>query len=147
MAFSCCRFTKWKIAFLDPTTLRTLAEQNGLNDLVPADAIRELADERAGNWIFQYEMATRNAEALPKMPEAAKEVAKGLTWERIEADRAAAVQRVVEASAYDPDASTTLRDNSMLVSTPITGSVSTGTSGKSAKESKCSASYLGGSAM
>lgn len=95
--------------FLEPGTLAALAGQNGLNDLMPADAIRVSADDRAGSWIFQHAMSTRNAGTLPKMAEAAKELAKGLTWNDIEGDGAAAIQNVVAASGYDNANAGTLR--------------------------------------
>ena len=88
--------------FLHPGTLSVLLQQNG-RGAVPTLLIRDAADARAGSWIFQHTMATRNAKALPEMSAGAKELAKGLTWEQIDANRGAAVQRIVAATGYGAD--------------------------------------------
>lgn len=84
--------------FLHPQTLRSLLDQNGRSALEPLEIVRLASDDRAGSWIFQYAMATRNAKDLPEIPSATKDRAKALTWTQIEADR----QRV-----FDPVVATT----------------------------------------
>lgn len=86
--------------FLHPGTLAILLKQNGLDELVPTDLVRDAADMRAGSWIFQHAMATRNARSLPEIPLAAKERAKSFTWGQIDADRNAAIQSVVDSCKY-----------------------------------------------
>jgi hypothetical protein len=89
--------------FLHPATLDVLLQQNGRDQLVPKNLIREAADARAGSWIFQHALATRNAKTLPGISVMAKELAKGLTWDQITANRNAAIQRIVNASGYVAD--------------------------------------------
>ena len=89
--------------FLHPVTFRQLLEQNGRAELVPLDLIRTASDARAGSWIFQYEMATPNAKSLPDISVQAKERAKVLTWAQIDADRHAAILRIVESSGFGPE--------------------------------------------
>ena len=87
--------------FIHPATLTVLLQQNGHTELVPANLIRDAADARAGSWIFQYTMATQNAQSLPDVSVAAKKCAKALTWAELDADRNAAIQRIVSTSGYD----------------------------------------------
>jgi ABC-type transport system involved in cytochrome c biogenesis ATPase subunit len=89
--------------FLHPLTLAALLLQNGRAELLPANLIREAADARAGSWIFQNTMATQNAKSLPDIWVIAKEHAKVLTWAQLDADRSAAIQRIVDTSGYDAD--------------------------------------------
>ena len=95
--------------FLHPQTLTTLLQQNGRGDRQAADLVRGAADARAGSWIFQGAMATRNAKALPAIAAAAKERAKGVTWAQIDADRNAAIARVLTASGFGAPEQATLR--------------------------------------
>ncbi len=95
--------------FLHPTTLSVILQQNGCKELQPMDLIRNTADERAGNWIFQHAMSTTNAKSLPKIPIMAKEKAKTLTWTQIETNKSAAIQSIVDASGYDKDNSEKIR--------------------------------------
>ncbi|MGK2940120.1 MAG: AAA family ATPase [Immundisolibacter sp.] len=89
--------------FLHPVTLAVLLLQHGRAELLPSNLIREAADARAGNWIFQHTMATPNAKSLPDISVMAKEHAKALTWAQLGADRNAAIQRIVDTSGYDAD--------------------------------------------
>lgn len=85
--------------FLHPGSIDSILAQNG----VAANAleiIRSAADERAGSWIFQHSMATRNAESLPAIDPRAKDAAKALSWEVIDADRAI-LAKVAGSSGYD----------------------------------------------
>ena len=89
--------------FLHPATLNILLQQNGRDDLVPVDLIREAADRRAGSWIFQNSMATPNANSLPKISVQAKEIAKNLTWAQFEVDQDTVIGSIVGASGYLAD--------------------------------------------
>ena len=96
--------------FLHPATLGLLLEQNGRPDLVPRNLIRIASDARAGNWIFQYAMATTNAKSLPGICVIAKEQAKAFTWAQFDEDQTAAIQRIVDGSGYGADDQRKLRD-------------------------------------
>jgi energy-coupling factor transporter ATP-binding protein EcfA2 len=89
--------------FLHPATLAVIAAQNGRTEVVAEEHIREAADQRAGNWIFQYAFATPTAAALPEITTAAKSRAKGLEWQAIEADPDASVTSIIDVSGYEPD--------------------------------------------
>lgn len=90
--------------FLHPTTLTTLLNQMGRNELNPIKLICNSADTRAGSWIFQHAMATRNARSLPDIPMAAKEKAKSLTWAQINTDKNSAIQNIIEECKFgSPD--------------------------------------------
>ncbi|MGH7489490.1 MAG: hypothetical protein ACREMY_28400, partial [bacterium] len=95
--------------FLHPQTLTSLLQQNGRAELQAADLVCNAADARAGSWIFQHAMATRNAKALPAIAPAAKERAKGYTWAQIDADRNAAIAGVLAASGFGTPEQATLR--------------------------------------
>lgn len=95
--------------FIHPATLAVLLQQNGREELVPADLIREAADARAGSWIFQHTMATPNAKSLPDISVVAKEYAKELTWAVLDADRNEAIQHIVSTTGYDTDNQSKLR--------------------------------------
>jgi hypothetical protein len=56
---------------------------------------------RAGSWVFQYAMATRNAEGFPEIAFAAKEIAKGLDWRTLSTERDASLNSIVSASSFD----------------------------------------------
>lgn len=87
--------------FLHPGTLELLLAQNGQGQLKALDIVRQAADRRAGSWVFQYAMATRNAQDLPEIASAAKDVAKGLQWQQLSANRDASLDSVVKASSFD----------------------------------------------
>jgi ABC-type transport system involved in cytochrome c biogenesis ATPase subunit len=89
--------------FLDPQTLSTLLAQNGRPNVAARDLIRSAAEARAGSWIFQRALSTRNARSFPAIAPAAKEHAKGMTWARIDADRDAAIASIVELSGFDAE--------------------------------------------
>jgi hypothetical protein len=89
--------------FLHPATLSVLLKQNGCTNIAPADLIRDAADVRAGSWIFQWAMASANAQSLPAISPSAKELAKNQTWERITADQDAVFKVVADASGYAPE--------------------------------------------
>jgi hypothetical protein len=95
--------------FLAPTTLATLIRQNG-RDAVAADVVRDAADARAGSWIFQFAMATRNARSLPEIAVQAKEQAKAYAWDVIAADQLAAIARIVDLSGYGVEDRRKLQD-------------------------------------
>jgi hypothetical protein len=86
-----------------PATLRILLQQNGHDELVPVDLIREAADARAGSWIFQHTMATTNARSLPEITLPAKERAKSLSWTEIGANTNAAIESIVRLAGFEAD--------------------------------------------
>lgn len=87
--------------FLHPGTIDLLLAQNGRGQLNAIDIVRQAADARAGSWVFQYAMATRNADNLPEIASAAKDAAKGLQWLQLSTERDASLNRVVNASSFD----------------------------------------------
>ncbi len=89
--------------FLHPETLAALLRQNGREDIVPGDLIRNAADARAGSWIFQRAMSTPNAKSLPEISVAAKDRAKGLPWGPFDANRDATIQSIADLSGFDAD--------------------------------------------
>ena len=95
--------------FLAPDTITALLGQNGRTDRVAQDLIREAADRRAGGWIFQTAMATRNATTLPDIPLGTKERAKALTWTEVQADQDAAIAWVLDCPGYDDEKRRLLR--------------------------------------
>lgn len=95
--------------FLHPPTIASLNEQNGhAGDSV--GMIKIAADGRAGAWIYQFAMATRNAKDLPSMLPAAKEFAKGRTWPQIAADHGAFCASVSERTGFEPEVQTRFSD-------------------------------------
>lgn len=87
--------------FLHPPTLAHLLEQNGLDATSPKDLIRNAADGRAGAWIFQYALASRNAKSLPELPPSAKDRAKSLSWQDFTTDREQTISALTVASGFD----------------------------------------------
>jgi hypothetical protein len=87
--------------FLHPGTIDLLLAQNGRGHLNAIDVVQQAADARAGSWVFQYAMATRNADNLPEIASAAKDIAKGLQWLHLSTERDASLNRVVNASSFD----------------------------------------------
>lgn len=89
--------------FLHLGTLELLLAQHGREHLNPINIVQQASDERAGSWVFQYAMATRNAKDLPEIATAAKEIAKGLQWHHLSEERDASLDRVVGASTFDDE--------------------------------------------
>lgn len=87
--------------FLHPPTLAHLLDQNGLDSLSPKELIQNAADNRAGAWIFQYALATRNAKSLPEVPSSVKERAKSLSWQNFCTNRDQAVSALAVTSGFD----------------------------------------------
>jgi predicted ATPase len=85
---------------LHPATLEVLLAQNGQKVGAALALIRDAADKRAGNWIFQYAMATPNARGLPDMTIPAKEKAKSLAWADFETDQSKAIGAVVALTSF-----------------------------------------------
>lgn len=96
--------------FLHPDTLQLLLAQNGRGHMEPLQIVQNAADSRAGSWVFQYAMATRNAKQLPDIAPTAKELAKGLQWRQLSAERDASLDRIVNASSFDDANRGRLRD-------------------------------------
>ncbi|QDV45804.1 recombination protein F [Stieleria neptunia] len=96
--------------FLHPKTLESLLRQNGNNVAIPNELIRETADKRAGNWIFQYAMYTNHAKNLPDMKPQVKIVAKGMSWEQIDGDADAASEKISKACGFPADDEKKFRD-------------------------------------
>ncbi len=94
--------------FLHPPTLNSLLQQNGRAGLNATQLMLDAADARAGSWIFQYVMATRNAKSLPEITAQAKEIAKGFAWAQYENDREATKHAIVAASGFDQFSQRTL---------------------------------------
>lgn len=87
--------------FLDPRTLTALLAQNGKSAIIAQNIIQVAADARAGGWIFQYAMATQNADSLPAIPARAKDEVKAMAWADFEADVPAACTKIAAHSAFD----------------------------------------------
>jgi hypothetical protein len=87
--------------FLHPGTVDLLLAQNGRGQRTAIDIVQQAADARAGSWVFQYAMATRNSETLPELASAAKDIAKGMQWRHLSTEREASLDRVVAASSFD----------------------------------------------
>jgi energy-coupling factor transporter ATP-binding protein EcfA2 len=85
--------------FLYPHTVALLLTQNGRTETAE-QIIRDASDARAGCWIFQYAMATRNAKALPEIATAAKDAAKSLSWPRFAEAQADTITAILEATGY-----------------------------------------------
>jgi len=96
--------------FLHPGTLDLLLAQNGRGDQKPLEIVQKAADARAGSWVFQYAMATRNAQQLPEIASAAKDVAKGLQWQQLAMERDPSLDRIVKASSFDAANQAKLRE-------------------------------------
>lgn len=96
--------------FLHPGTLDLLLAQNGRGQSKALDIVQQAADARAGSWVFQYSMATRNAQQLPEIASVAKDVAKGLQWQHLSTERDASLDRIVNASLFDAANQAKLRE-------------------------------------
>lgn len=86
--------------FLHPATLAVLLGQNGIRDVEAAEIIRDSADARAGSWVFQYALATRNAKTLPEINVAAKDRAKSLGWATLNGDRVGVIRQIADLSGF-----------------------------------------------
>lgn len=95
--------------FLHPATLDLLLKQNGRGWVSAVEVIRGAADARAGSWIYQFAMATRNAQNLPEVATAAKDLAKRMQWVQVSAERDASLDKIVGASSLDPENQSKLR--------------------------------------
>lgn len=95
--------------FLHPGTLDLLLKQNGRDRVSAIEIIRDAADARAGSWIYQFAMATRNAQSLPEVATAAKDLAKRLQWAQVSSERDASLDRIVSASSLDSENQAKLR--------------------------------------
>jgi len=80
--------------FLHPETLHLLATQNGKPEINVLDLIREIADRRAGAWVFQNAMSKPNAIGLTLASTISKEMVKKMTWAEMEVDQEALVERI-----------------------------------------------------
>ncbi len=89
--------------FLHPNTIAPLLLQNG-KQTKHGDLVRAASDARAGAWIYQYAMATRNAKAFPAMLAEAKEFAKGQSWSQISADQSAFCTNISSKTGFDQEA-------------------------------------------
>jgi hypothetical protein len=88
--------------FLDPATMQILLEQNGL----PGNATAFLlagADERAGSWIFQKVLSSKQAKPLPSIEVPAKDRAKKLAWSDFIGDMDGTIQSIVSLSRFDTE--------------------------------------------
>lgn len=108
--------------FLHPNTLRQLLEQNGRDALVAETLIQDASDTRAGSWIFQNAMSTRNAADLPEIPVLAKRRAKALTWGDYTTDKDSAIQSVIDETRFEADDKTKLA-NLLRVSSDFYGRI------------------------
>lgn len=86
--------------FLHPSTVMILAQQHGCDDVDIDLLIREVADERAGSWIFQHAMAMDRDARLPPISGAAKELAKSVRWHQLETENETVLQEIVDATEY-----------------------------------------------
>ena len=86
--------------FLHPDTVMKLAEQHGRTDVDIERLIREVADKRAGSWIFQRAMARDRAGKLPPISDIAKQGAKSGHWHQSEDKREALLHDIVNATGY-----------------------------------------------
>jgi hypothetical protein len=87
--------------FLELRTLDALLSQNGTTGLSAANLLLAASDKRAGSWIFQYAMATRNADSLPAILPKAKEHAKAMGWINFENKIPAGCAAIVAQSGFD----------------------------------------------
>lgn len=73
--------------YLHPQLIDVLLNQNGVEDIVASDLIRNVADTRAGSWIFQKITSTENGRTLSERTiSLVKEYLKGLPWEAFATD-------------------------------------------------------------
>lgn len=86
--------------FLHPSTIMVLAQQHGCDDVDIDLLIREVADERAGSWIFQHAMAMDRDARLPPISGAAKELAKSIRWHQLETESETVLQEIVDVTEY-----------------------------------------------
>lgn len=89
--------------FLEPGTLRTLLVRNGRSGVDPIELVRSAADERAGAWIFQHALGTRNLRDLPPISPSSKEKAKALSWDALESREQGAVDSIVASAGISTE--------------------------------------------
>jgi hypothetical protein len=87
--------------FFHPVTLQLLLKQNGKDAGASLEFIREFSDKRAGSWIFQHAMSTRNAKSLPGISESAKRQAKALSWQDFKENSDTTISRIIVLSDYE----------------------------------------------
>lgn len=73
--------------YLHPQSVDVLLNQNGVENIVASDLVRNAADARAGSWIFQKITSTENGRSLSERTiSVVKNYLKGLPWETFAAD-------------------------------------------------------------
>ena len=72
--------------YLHPATVDVILAQNGITARNANTIILDASDERAGSWVIQRALALADTTALPEFTHAAKERAKRLTWDELQAD-------------------------------------------------------------
>ena len=87
--------------FLHPSTLERLLRQNGRSDLAATELLQSASDARAGSWILQRSMATRNARDLPELNSRTKEIAKAMPWSEFVLDEDNALKQIAESARFD----------------------------------------------
>lgn len=87
--------------FLHCPTLDYLLIQNGNDQLSAKELVMQASDARAGSWVFQNAMSRRIARALPRVPPAAKSLAKALTWEDFSQDRPSAIDSILTCTGFE----------------------------------------------
>lgn len=89
--------------FIEPSTLQSLATQNGIEGFDALTAIQAASDERAGGWIMQHATSTDEGAEVSKLGSEAKAQAYSLAWAGIEADEAGALQSIVDRSGLSEE--------------------------------------------
>lgn len=87
--------------FIHPATVTLLLQQNGRSEVSAEQLLRDASDARAGCWIFQFAMATRNAKSLPDIRSGAKDLAKSLSWQRFADAEEQTLTTIVEAARFE----------------------------------------------
>lgn len=96
--------------FLDPKTLKNLAQQNGYDDFDYTVSLQSACDHRAGGWIIQ---AVCSSQSLDVGSEG-RAVAHSMSWAQIEGDVESAMNQIAEASGAVDDEKTKLAQKLML---------------------------------
>ena len=81
--------------FLEPDTLRVLLNRNGRSGVDAGELVRSAADQRAGAWIFQHALSTRNLRDLPQIHPSGKDRAKALSWSDLQSSEGEAIESIV----------------------------------------------------
>ena len=95
--------------FLHPESISILMAQNGVNDVDSSKVVLEESDKRAGSWIFQHAMATRNAESIPKLPYQVRDYAKSLSWSDVAENEVEHIDQLVRLAELETDIGDRLR--------------------------------------